>query len=73
MSKGCLSQKYGPVLTDLCLAERIKEEHTLFPLALVVLLVFLDCKGLSDFRELDFVHLVGIEHGIWKCCNVCQL
>lgn len=39
MSKGCLSQIYGPVLIDLCLAEGIKEEHTLFPLALVVLLV----------------------------------
>lgn len=39
MSKGCLSQKYGPVLMDLCLAERSKEEYTLFSLALVVLLV----------------------------------
>lgn len=30
-------------------------------------------KGSQIFRELGFAHLVGVEHGIGKCCNICQL
>lgn len=74
MSEGCLSQKCGPVLLDLCLAERSKEEHTIFfdITSLAGVCSWL-VKGSQIVRELGFAQLVGVEHGVWKCCNVCQL
>lgn len=50
VSKGCLSQKHWPMHTQSCLTKRSKEEHTLFSLASVGLLVCVLSfyRGLSD-------------------------
>lgn len=74
MSKGCLSQKYGPVLMDLCWQKGVKRNTPCF---LCIGSFAGVCSGLVKgsqiFRELGFAHLVGVEHGIGKCCNICQL